>query len=328
MHRAAVAEVFVTDAVELSRDRYLVAAQWPRDHALYHPDPSGLADPLLFAETIRQGLVYLAHSRLGVPLGHRFVGTHMDFRITHPERLRVGAAPLAVVLDAELSRPGDRPPHRHGLRLDAVLLVDGVPCGRGGLSLFATDERRYRLLRGPIGRPAADGGPAPDPGGGPGGGPGTAGRAGSAGSPGSAGTGPASAEPGLPPGEVGRLRAKDSVLAPGEAPGEWRLGLDPGHAILFDHPTDHIPLMAALEGFRQLGHLMVHGPEATRPYALARVEVECHAFGELDLPTTLVLRDGAPGSSPGPARRMVVEACQEDRSFATATMDWAPLRTG
>ncbi|MFE2915248.1 AfsA-related hotdog domain-containing protein, partial [Kitasatospora indigofera] len=64
----------MTDGVDLGEGRFLVAAQWPRDHALYHPDGAGLSDPLLFAETIRQALVFVGHRFRGVPLSDRFVG--------------------------------------------------------------------------------------------------------------------------------------------------------------------------------------------------------------------------------------------------------------
>jgi len=100
VHRAAVAEVFVTDAVVLGEDHFLVGGQWPRDHALYHPDAQRRSDPLLFAETIRQALVYLAHWHYEVPLTHRFVGYDMDFEITDPGALCVGGRPMPVELEA------------------------------------------------------------------------------------------------------------------------------------------------------------------------------------------------------------------------------------
>lgn len=305
VHRAAVAEVFLTDTVALGGDRFLIGAQWPRDHALYHPDGQGLSDPLLFAETIRQSLVCLAHRYYDVPLTHRFVGTGMDFTITDPEALLVGTGPQRAVLSGEWTWVGNRPPRRFGMRLEVVLSLAGRECGRGSLTVVAVDERTYRTLRGRGGGGRPDG--SGDAfGGGPDGAPGAPGVPGVPGVPGAPGAPAVAVRRRIRPPLVGRLRTKDSVLAAGPADGEWQLLVDPGHAILFDHPTDHVPLMALLEGVRQLGHLLVHQPVSrpgggggTRADArtLLAVDTRCLAFAELDAPITLVVRGGA--GSPG-----------------------------
>ncbi|MEU2433730.1 ScbA/BarX family gamma-butyrolactone biosynthesis protein [Streptomyces sp. NPDC007861] len=320
VHRAAVAEVFVTDAVVLGEDHFLVGSQWPRDHALYHPDAHRRSDPLLFAETIRQALVYLAHWHYGVPLTHRFVGYDTDFEITDPGALHVGGRPMPVELEARWRWTGHRPPRRYGARLEVQLSVAGRICGRGSLRVVAVDERSYRILR----------------------------RRGDAAGP--AAVAPAGLPQRLEPGPVGRLRAKDSVLAPGSSPDEWQLRADPDHAILFDHPTDHLPLMVLLEGFRQLGHLLTHdaaAPQADPAYALVAAAVDCLAWGELDVPTRLVVRDdvtapgtpasptvlgalgvpGAPGGPGAPAgRRLRFDAIQADTLIATCGSVWAPVQ--
>ncbi|WP_329492794.1 ScbA/BarX family gamma-butyrolactone biosynthesis protein [Kitasatospora herbaricolor] len=230
VHRASVAEVFLTDAVELGEGRFLVAAQWPRDHAMYHPDAAGLSDPMLFAETIRQALVFLAHRYHAVPLTHRFIGCDMDFEITDPQALRVGGAPASVVLEV---RWGARSPQRHGMRVEVQLVVGGRRCGRGSLRVIAVDGKRYAMLRGRAAAAAAGGvrRPVVD----------------------------RRAAWRMPAAAVGRLRAKDSVLV--RVAGGWELALDLDHAILFDHPSDHVPLMAMLEGFRQLGHHLLTTPD-------------------------------------------------------------------
>ncbi|MFJ5886091.1 ScbA/BarX family gamma-butyrolactone biosynthesis protein [Kitasatospora cineracea] len=316
VHRAAVAEVFLTDAVRVGEDRFLVAAQWPRDHALYHPDRAGVSDPMLFAETIRQTLVYLAHEFHGVPLSHRFIGGDMDFEITDPEALRVGAAPVPVVLETRWAFEGAWTPKRYGMRIEAVLTVDGRPCGRGSLRVVAVDERRYGLLRG---RSDAMGAalsrallPPEDYG-----------------------------VHRMPPAAVGRLRAKDSVLARGAGAGEWGLELDLDHAILFDHPSDHAPLMALLEGFRQLGHHLAlgaggrgrpaweaaadlaAGPDAAAPPRLLSLTTACLAFGELDRPIRLVVREDRPDQARPGVRRLGIDAVQGDCTLAASTAHWS-----
>ncbi|MET9171862.1 ScbA/BarX family gamma-butyrolactone biosynthesis protein [Streptomyces misionensis] len=295
VHRASVAEVFLTDAAADGPDRLLVAAQWPRDHALYHPDADGTSDPLLFAESIRQTLLYVGHGRLGIPLGHRFVGQNTGFRIWDREPLRVKGAPVPVVLETTWDYDGSRAPKRYDVRLETALSVDGVRCGHGHIEACVVDERRYQLLRRRVERPAS--GPSGQPG-----------------------------APRLAPHRVGRLRAKDCVLAPGGDPDEWWLRLDLNHAILFDHPTDHIPQAVMLEGFRQLGHLYVHergqGAPGDTLYGLVGARVDCLAFGELDIPTRLSVTR-AESANDG-TRELVISAVQGERRIAEAVLNWAP----
>lgn len=362
VHRAAMAEVFITDAVPTGPDSYLVAAQWPRDHALYHPDPTGRTDPLLLAETLRQALVYLAHRYHAVPLTHRFIGCGMDFAVTDGEALRVRDAPLPVVLEARWVWTANRPPRRYGMRLDIVLTMGGRACGHGSLEVLAVDARTYGILRGGTNEARwAREGPSGE---GPGDGPGAAEVSASAGV---SGTPSAGVWRQVPAARVGRLRGKDSVLeelvpgphgagAPGDgapAAAAWRMRADLRHAILFDHPSDHLPLMVTLEGCRQLGHLLAHDGR-DRPYVLASSAMECRAFAELG-PVALVatepeVPDGAgvlgeprvsraPGASQGPGeprgvepdrpggqRFLRIEAIQAGRTVAVTRSVWSPVR--
>ncbi|WP_167450180.1 ScbA/BarX family gamma-butyrolactone biosynthesis protein [Streptomyces hyaluromycini] len=296
VHRAAVAEVFITDALQVSEGRFLVGAQWPRDHALYYPDAQGVSDPLLLTETVRQAVVYLAHEYCGIPLGHRFVGSDTHFEITDHEALVVGGTPLHVTLDARWSWVANRPPRRFGMQVEAVVSVAGRECARAGLSVCAVDEKLYRRLRwrGAQGQ----------------------------GRDGAARVGHLAATR-LPAADVGRLRAKDSVLGRTEA-GEWRLLVDLHHAVLFDHPGDHIPLMVTLEGARQLGHRLVHRRHGAPAGAVLRaVRVDCPAFAGLDEPVRLCAELQPPASA-SDVTRLRVTAVQREDTVATVTMEWLP----
>ncbi|WLQ38416.1 ScbA/BarX family gamma-butyrolactone biosynthesis protein (plasmid) [Streptomyces castrisilvae] len=299
VHRAAVAEVFITDALPVSESRFLVGAQWPRDHALYYPDAQGVSDPLLLTETVRQALVYLGHEYCGIPLGHRFVGSDTHFEITDHEALAVGDTPLHVTLDVQWSWVANRPPRRFGMQVDVVVSVAGRACARAGLSVYAVDERLYRRLRWRGNEEPGGGGAVP------------AGH---------------TAATRLPAAEVGRLRAKDSVLGRTET-GEWRLLVDLHHAVLFDHPGDHIPLMVTLEGARQLGHRLVshcHGAPVGAA-VLRAVRMDCPAFADLDEPVRLCAELRPRGTAPD-LTRMRVTAVQREETVATVTMEWL-LRT-
>jgi hypothetical protein len=169
-------------------------------------------------------------------------------------------------------------------------------CGRGSLRVTMIPERQYQLLR----RRADAQRPEPSP-------------------PNAGGTL-------VPPARVGRLRTKDSVLVAGGSPGEWLLRVDRAHAVLFDHATDHLPLMVLLEGFRQLGHLLVNDGDTTgTQWVLAALSAECYAWAELDEPTCLVVREDSGDADPTAARRLVVDAVQRDSVALAGRMMWHPL---
>ncbi|MFJ4920594.1 ScbA/BarX family gamma-butyrolactone biosynthesis protein [Streptomyces sp. NPDC088725] len=324
VHRNSVAEVFVTDGLRLNDTLFAVAAQWPRDHALYHPDSNGFSDPLLLAETIRQSLLYVSHSHLGIALGSHFVGYGVTFDITDLEALRVGPAPLTVVLEIDWTWE-DKRPNRALARLDVTFTADGRPFATGQVRSLVLDERRYRLLRarpatGAQAPPAANHGlthvlnTPPD----------------AAIAPDRALTPSPVITPPNPviasPERVGRLRRRDCVLQEPTPHSPWRLRLDRGHAVLFDHPTDHVPMMAMLEGFRQLGHLMAHeasGAGTGQAYALTGATVDCLAFGELHQPIDLACEERTHDASSG-QRRMRITALQQGRPIAAAELTWNP----
>ncbi|MFI8234274.1 ScbA/BarX family gamma-butyrolactone biosynthesis protein [Streptomyces sp. NPDC085900] len=299
VHRAALSEVFLTDAQALGGDRFLVAAQWPRDHALYYPDGDGLSDPLLFAETIRQSMVYLAHAYYDVPLTHHFIGSDFHFEITDPEMFRVTGVPLQPVLEARWTEVDSRPPNRISLRVDVELTIAGRVCGHGSISAIAVDAKRYGILRRRGAAPAA-------------------------------GTQTLVTQQGtrIPAACVGRLREKDCVLERAGS-SDWQIRASVGHAVLFDHPTDHVPMMVMLEGFRQLGHLLSRMStvytEAGVSAFLTAVSIDCVAFAELDAPIRLEVQNGYEPAARGGAGELRVDAVQSGRGVATAAMTWAAL---
>jgi hypothetical protein len=310
VHRAAIAEVFITDAVPLDEETHLVAAQWPRDHVIYHPDAAGVTDPLLFAETLRQSLVYVAHAYQGIPLGHRFIGEFLEVAVTDPEPLRVGDEPLAAVLESRLHWL-DRRPGRERFRLEAELQIQGRPCGTGRIQVLAVDDRRYRVLRGRGSRPAPDTRSASE-----------SGRAES----GRAVGRDAGARPPVhSPEALGKLRWKDCVIGAQTGPSTWQLAVDSNHAALYDHRSDHLPMMVLAEAFRQLGHLLGHRSwaEAADPWLMSGLRVDCLRWGELDTPTELAV--SRPLALPG--RSWEITASQHGEPIASARIVWTKPAT-
>ncbi|MFI7320393.1 ScbA/BarX family gamma-butyrolactone biosynthesis protein [Streptomyces venezuelae] len=337
VHRAGVTEVFLTDGVQVEGDmtgdregdmagamegnlpRVRIAAQWPRQHALYQPDAQGFSDPMLFVETLRQAAIYTAHRFHGVPQHHRFIFCDLDFRIEEPALLRVGGAPLRVVFDGRFIPETGRTDTRLAARFDAAVEVDGRRCGQGSVRLLAVGERLYTALR----RrrdvlPGVPGQPMP--------------------------------RTLLPAAEVGQVRPENVLLSGGAVPGTYAMHLDTGHPGFFEHACDHVPGMALIEAFRQAGHQLLRhtsgdpsglpsnhwsglpsglpsghpsshasGHSSRRDtHVMTACAVSFDAFGELDAPVTIHADEGPQETGSG-ERLVRVSAVQGERTLARAT---------
>jgi hypothetical protein len=243
-----VAEVFLTSATRQSDTCFELTAQWPRAHTFFQSADGRNHDPLLAAETFRQAGLLLAHSELGVPLGHKFVMQDLTFSARLPH-LRIGSGPTDVHLTArcpEVIRRGRTP---SGFRMELTIRRDGPAVAVGGGRFTCVSPAVYRKLRGPqLDRPHT--------------------------------VRPRAARNTLPPSAVGRARPGDVVLAPTPLPNTWLLAPDPDHPILFEHGGDHVPGMVLLEAARQAACNCV-APGTMRPSAMSTA---FHRYTELDQP--------------------------------------------
>ncbi|MGW7276377.1 ScbA/BarX family gamma-butyrolactone biosynthesis protein [Streptomyces sp. NPDC054864] len=297
VHRAGVAEVFLTDGVQLEDDgqRVRIAAQWPRAHALYQPDAQRFSDPMLLVETLRQAAIYTAHRFHGVPQHHRFIFCDLDFRIEEPALLRVGGAPLRVVFDGRFIPEAGRTDTRVGARFDAAIQVEGRRCGQGSVRLLAVGDRLYTALRRrkdvPFGTPVP---PLP--------------------------------RTLLPAAEVGQIRPENVLLSHSAVPGTYGMHLDTSHPGYFEHACDHVPGMALVEAFRQAGHQVLRHSSCHDTHVMTACAVSFDAFGELDAPVTVHADEGPQETSSG-ERLVRVSASQGERTLARATSVYRPHRT-
>lgn len=253
VHRAAVAEVMLTDWQRADEAHFKVAAQWPRSHSFFTPSEAGYHDPLIAAETIRQVGTLLGHAGFGVPLGHQFLLQELVVEV-QPEQLAVGGAPASLDLDITCTEIKKRGDSLRGLRYEAVIRRDGALAATGSLSYTCTSPAVYRRMRGHH----VLGGPL-NP---------------------LALTAPAA------PQSVGRMSPVDVVLSPIGEPDRWQLRVDTRHPVLFDHPVDHIPGMLLLEAARQAAATTL-GHESFMPLGLAS---EFKRYAELDAPCFIEAR--------------------------------------
>lgn len=137
VHKAAVAEVLVTDLVAIAPDRYAVTVQWPRWHPFFRPRADGPPHPLLFVESLRQAGIYLTHRALDIPLGRHFVFQSIGARYASAEDSRLPPGPSVVVLVVQVHR------HRRGIRpVGARLEIEAW----SGSTRIATATATYRCL--------------------------------------------------------------------------------------------------------------------------------------------------------------------------------------
>ncbi|WP_030244597.1 ScbA/BarX family gamma-butyrolactone biosynthesis protein [Streptomyces sp. NRRL S-350] len=261
VHRACHAEVFLTGSEQLNETTFAVSAQWPRAHTFFSTPDGTRHDPIQAAETIRQAGLYLAHTRFGVPLDHKFMMWNLDYT-TRPRHLLIGAAPTDLTIEAKLVAE----PRRTRTTVDFTLSTvvrRGPHLAATGYARFTTvPTSTYQRLR--KGRHGIDQAPSASP----------------------------ATEP-LPPARVGRLRACDVVLTPADEPGSWHLTPDLRHPILFDHANDHIPGMVLLEAARQATNALT-SPVTVTPGSAATT---FHRYAELDAHTTITARH-TPGEDP------------------------------
>ncbi|WP_405901857.1 lactone biosynthesis protein, mmfl [Streptomyces sp. NBC_00656] len=290
VHKAADAEVLLTDARRTGTDRFAIAALWPRDHFLRHRGTGAPSDPFLLVESVRQAAILLSHRFYGVPDDHPFVLCALDFDLEHPLPPRGNHSPLGVLLEANCVPTTDSP-RRFGMRLETRAYVAGQYIGRASLDWEAMAPSSYRRVRS---------------------------RGTLAGNEVTTNKEPQVTP--LPPTLVGHCHDRDVLLGwepdRAQSPGlSWRLRMNRDHPVLFDHHSDHIPGMLLLEAFRQAA--LAGAPQMTAPFM--QLSATFTSFGELGFPVTLHARVAGPETA-GKYSDINVTALQRGKILASAVV--------
>ncbi|MGW3124212.1 ScbA/BarX family gamma-butyrolactone biosynthesis protein [Streptomyces sp. NPDC001107] len=262
VHRACLAEVFLTGCTRHSDTRFTLSGQWPRAHTFFQSADGRRHDPLLSAETFRQAGLLLAHAELGVPLGHHFVMQELAFT-THPDRLTIGPRPTDLHLTATCTDITRRAGRATGFRMELTIHHNGQAIAAGSGRFTVIPPAVYHRLRGthpthtPTSTPPTTHTPTSTP--------------------------PTTPRTPIPPTTVGRARTTDVVLSPTDTPHRWLLTPDPTHPVLFDHTGDHHPGMVLLEAARQAASALLT-PITVTPTAIT---THFHHYAELDQPCTI-----------------------------------------
>jgi hypothetical protein len=219
VHRASVAEVFVTSVVEHA-GRIEVGVQLPRSHAFYGDTDSGHHDPVAFVEAGRQASLAVAHQCFLAPAEARFVLRRFELRVHDAAGIAVTGAPCDAVLRCQVVRRFAQGSHLCGLHLRHRAEVAGRHVLTADFAFSWLAENEWAAIRGTIDPPPA-----------------------------------ARRRPRCPAAVVGRRCDRNVVIGPPQLDNGFALApvvVDTGHPTLFDHPLDHLPGMVLVEAFRQL----------------------------------------------------------------------------
>ncbi|MFE1858266.1 ScbA/BarX family gamma-butyrolactone biosynthesis protein [Streptomyces anandii] len=273
VHRAAIAEVFLTDAERRSEDEVLLAAQLPRRHPFYDDTlaPHTHHDPFMLLEACRQGIFVVAHRCFDVPLGHKFLLRTVGFEVLDPAALTPGDTPTEAVIGARVQRRFRCRSGTTGLRLAFTVAVGARRAMTARIDYSWMGPREWTWLRakqrgafGLFQPPAALRGPR--------------------------------AEPGL----VGRRDPANVVVSPPHSTGDGgraaRLVAQTTHPTLYDHWVDHVPGMLELEACRQLALAAATEDAGHTPTTLpVSLSARFSRFAEMDLPLLCLTGAPAPG---------------------------------
>jgi 2-oxo-3-(phosphooxy)propyl 3-oxoalkanoate synthase len=252
VHRNAIAEVLLTDIVQLDETSFEVAAQWSRSHRVYRPDADGRHDPMLLLETVRQTGLALSHFGFGVPYGFKSVMHDVGFRVWPEDEPRAVHAATNVTLTVECENVVLRGDQLRSMTVVLAMSAEGrhFATGRGTLSWLT--ERTFGQLRARNGgRSAAD--PAEQP-----------------------------LVPMSPPAVIPmpcRYRdPTDALLVAGDRqPGRRRMLVPQDHPVYFDHPLDHVPGMLLIDAAWQAATATL----PPGPSRLVECWMKCPSFTEL-----------------------------------------------
>ncbi|MGN5376818.1 hypothetical protein BIV25_39385 [Streptomyces sp. MUSC 14] len=286
VHRASLAEVFLTACTAQDDLRFSLSGQWPRAHT-HFTSPDGTShDPLQVAETFRQASMFLAHTELSVPLGHHFVMWDLSYT-TDLCGLRIASRPTDFDIEARCTELVQRRGVINRATVQLSMFREGVLVAHGATQFSTITPAVYTRLR--AGRPTAAASPVD-------------------------GAVPDVSRQAMPPSSVNRRNADEVVLSATDHPRRWLLTPNLDHPILFDHGADHIPGMVLLEGARQAAFAAVASPA----FVPASASTTFSQYAEFDRPCWIeVTRVSADNDG-----TMTVEVVgrQDDRCVYTSTI--------
>lgn len=286
-HRAALAEVFLTDFVSVDDETFHAAAQLPPSHFYYgdHIARPALHDPLVVFESVRQMLLCAMHVQHGASDDTKAITATADLEITDARPLRADGSALdltmlgRVALEKSRGDAVSRVVHQV-----EVLTRDGRDIGRVEVDTALRAGDAYQELRmshrtsqPPLSSSGALLSPPP--------------------------------RVAVAPHLAGRENASNVVLGDAVSGGDTvaaTLRTPASHTSMFDHPQDHLPGPVMMEAARQAALLLAGECLGLAPAKLylRQMRASYLRFAELDAEISVQARLlPESGSGSGAVRR-------------------------
>ncbi|MEL0638762.1 ScbA/BarX family gamma-butyrolactone biosynthesis protein [Marinomonas sp. TI.3.20] len=126
VHRAAVSEVFLTDANKLSDDKFYTGAHLPRTHSYYNDNPSRTHyENIVLLEVCRQSSIIVSHNYYNAPMDAKFIFNEAKFHIVDNDALLIKPTPSSVLTEVDVISKEERNGKLNGLTFEMRLYVDG-----------------------------------------------------------------------------------------------------------------------------------------------------------------------------------------------------------
>jgi hypothetical protein len=255
VHRDSIAEVLLTDLLQVDETEFLVAAQWPRSHRVYRPDGIGRHDPMLILESIRQTGLAVSHFGFGVGFDQQSLMRDVTFVLDQRTEPRALLRSTNIAITVSCREVIMRSGRLRGMTLDLSFAADDLPFASGSGTIRWISARSYAALR-------ARGGTRLD-------------------------WDQLRWSTTVPPRRPSAIRAgADALLTAESAPGPRRRLVVPlDHPVYFDHALDHAPGMLLIDAAWQ-AEFDQRGDGAR----LVGCALDCPTFTELGVDTDIVLK--------------------------------------
>lgn len=250
VHKAAVAEVFVTDFARIGVDAFAIGIQWPRSHSFYRHHNAHY-DRFLAVESARQAAECVAHAMYNMPTTTKYLMRSLSISFK-AGGLRVTDRPADVYLSMDVTPEWRRDDSMSAFAVRAQFSSgeDTFAHGQGaGLCLSA---RAYSRIR-----DAAE----------------SSSRIRSA------------RNDTVEPSRVGHECPGNVLIGERSFEGLWPVRMAVNNAVLFDHPSDHAPGMLLAEAIRQAARAQSGIPAAD----IAELSIQFPRFTELNAPAHISL---------------------------------------
>lgn len=235
VHRAAVSEVFLTDANRIEEDKFYTGAHLPRTHSYYNDEPSRTHhENIVLLEVCRQSSIIVSHNYYDAPLDAKFIFNEAKFHIENNDALLIKNTPSYVLTEVSVISKEERNGKLNGLTFEMSIYVDGKLAATKLMDITWLNKVIWNKMRGKALKLAENS---------------------------SNSTFTKKDNPLDLTHVIGRTNVENVVLHSVVIKnGKYNssIRINKSHPAMFDPPLDHVPGMLLIEAFRQMSFYVVN----------------------------------------------------------------------